>query len=242
MKNLIGPVGVLVVALAAWFALHALVGEGSLASPLTTLTRLVAMAGTAEFWANAGETLRALVYAFVLSLAGGIAMGAVLGVNRFAGEVVEPILLNLYSLPKVTLYPLVLLVFGLGTSAKVAFGVMHGMIPVLLFTMNAIRQMKPVYLRSALTMGLTPWQRLTRVILPAAAPEISTGVRLGFSLTLLGVLIGEMFASQHGLGYLLTRAMNLGDSRTLMAVSVVLIAFALSCNGFFARLEKRARP
>jgi NitT/TauT family transport system permease protein len=242
MKNLIGPVGVLVAALAAWIALHALVGEGSLASPLTTLTRLVAMAGTAEFWANAGETLRALVYAFVLSLAGGIAMGAVLGVNRFAGEVVEPILLNLYSLPKVTLYPLVLLVFGLGTSAKVAFGVMHGMIPVLLFTMNAIRQMKPVYLRSALTMGLTPWQRLTRVILPAAAPEISTGVRLGFSLTLLGVLIGEMFASQHGLGYLLTRAMNLGDSRTLMAVSVVLIAFALSCNGFFARLEKRARP
>jgi NitT/TauT family transport system permease protein len=242
MKNLIGPVGVLVAALAAWIALHALVGEGSLASPLTTLTRLVAMAGTAEFWANAGETLRALVYAFVLSLAGGIAMGAVLGVNRFAGEVVEPILLNLYSLPKVTLYPLVLLVFGLGTSAKVAFGVMHGMIPVLLFTMNAIRQMKPVYLRSALTMGLTPWQRLTRVILPAAAPEISTGVRLGFSLTLLGVLIGEMFASQHGLGYLLTRAMNLGDSRTLMAVAIVLIAFALSCNGFFARLEKRARP
>jgi NitT/TauT family transport system permease protein len=242
MKNVIGPLGVLVAALAAWAVLHALVGEGSLASPLTTLTQLVAMAGTAEFWANAGETVRALVYAFVLSLAGGLAIGALLGVNRFAGEVVEPILLNLYSLPKVTLYPLVLLVFGLGTSAKVAFGVMHGMIPVLLFTMNAIRQMKPVYLRSALTMGLTPWQRLTRVILPAAAPEISTGVRLGFSLTLLGVLIGEMFASQHGLGYLLTRAMNLGDSRTLMAVAVVLIAFALACNGFFARIEKRARP
>jgi NitT/TauT family transport system permease protein len=242
MKNVIGPLGVLVAALAAWAVLHALVGEGSLASPLTTLTQLVAMAGTAEFWANAGETARALVYAFVLSLAGGLAIGALLGVNRFAGEVVEPILLNLYSLPKVTLYPLVLLVFGLGTSAKVAFGVMHGMIPVLLFTMNAIRQMKPVYLRSALTMGLTPWQRLTRVILPAAAPEISTGVRLGFSLTLLGVLIGEMFASQLGLGYLLTRAMNLGDSRTLMAVAVVLIAFALACNGFFTRIEKRARP
>ncbi|BEU27505.1 ABC transporter permease [Paraburkholderia sp. 22B1P] len=242
MKTFISPLGVLIAAIVAWMALHALVGEGSLASPFTTLTQLVSMVGTAEFWQNAGETLRALVYAFVLSLAGGLAIGVGLGANRFLGVVVEPILLNLYSLPKVTLYPLVLLVFGLGTSAKVAFGVMHGMIPVLLFTMNAIRQMKPVYLRSAQTMGLTPWQRVTRVMLPAAAPEISTGVRLGFSLTLLGVLIGEMFASQHGLGYLLTRAMNLGDSRTLMAVALVLIAFALTCNSFLARVERRVRP
>jgi NitT/TauT family transport system permease protein len=239
MKNWIGPLGVLVVALVAWEILHLIVGEGSLASPWTTATQLATMVGTDDFWQNALQTIWALVYAFVLSCAGGLALGILLGVNKFWGSVLEPIILNLYSLPKVTLYPLVLLIFGLGTSAKVAFGVMHGLIPILLFTMNAIRQMKPVYLRAALTMGLSTSQRVLRVVLPAIAPEVATGLRLGFSLTLLGVLIGEMFASQHGLGYLLTRAMNLGDTRTLMAVAVVLIAFSLLCNAAFTKMHRR---
>lgn len=239
MKNWIGPLGVLVAAVVAWEGLHLIVGEGSLASPWTTVVQLFAMIGTAEFWQNALETCWALICAFAISIVGGLAIGILLGINRFLGTVFEPIILNIYSLPKVTLYPLVLLIFGLGTSAKVAFGVMHGLIPILLFTMNAIRQMKPVYLRAALTMGLTPSQRVVRVVMPAIAAEISTGLRLGFSLTLLGVLIGEMFASQHGLGYLLTRAMNLGDTRTLMAIAVVLIVFALSCNAAFTSMHRR---
>lgn len=239
IKKWIDPLGVLVAALVAWECLHILVGAGSLASPAETAVHLVTMICTAEFWKDVLETVLALMYAFALSLAGGLILGVLLGMNRFAGAVLEPILLNLYSLPKVTLYPLVLLVFGLGTSAKVAFGAMHGLIPILLFTMNAIRQMKPVYMRAAMTMGLTHSQRVIRVVMPAIAPEVATGLRLGFSLTLLGVLIGEMFASQHGLGYLLTRAMNLGDTRTLMAVAVVLIVFALSCNAAFSTISRR---
>ena len=142
-------------------------------------------------------------------------------------------------MPKVTLYPLVLLAFGLGLSAKVAFGVMHGIIPIMVFTMSAIRQMRPVLLRASQSMRLTTRQSILHVVLPAILPDVVSGLRLAFSLTLLGVLIGEMFASQRGLGYVLTNAMNLGDIRTIMAVALFLTVFALTCNGSLMQASKR---
>jgi NitT/TauT family transport system permease protein len=239
MKHSFDPLIVVIVIVACWQGLHLAVGGGSLASPWATLAELVHMLGTATFWDNVGETARALVYSLAIALAGGILLGVLLGVNRMSGAVAEPILLNLYSLPKVTLYPLVLLGFGLGLSAKVAFGVMHGLIPVLVFTMNAIRQMRPVYLRTARTLRLPLHRTIFNVVLPAILPEILSGMRLAFSLTLLGVLIGEMFASQRGLGYMLTSAMNLGDIRTIMAVALFLTVFALSCNALLMMLGRR---
>jgi NitT/TauT family transport system permease protein len=237
MKRFVDSLLVALVIVVCWQCLHWAVGNNSLSSPWSTVQTLVQMLGTAAFWGNVGETARALAYALVIALFGGVALGVVLGVNRLA----EPILLNLYSLPKVTLYPLVLLVFGLGLSAKVAFGVMHGLIPILMFTMNAIREMRPVYLRASKTMRLSFARTIVHVVLPAIFPEVVSGLRLGFSLTLLGVLIGEMFASQRGLGYLLTSAMNLGDIRTIMAVALFLTVFALSCNGLLMMADRRLK-
>ncbi len=241
ISGFIGPLIAVLVIIVCWQALHMAVGEASLSSPWSTVRELIEMLGTSSFWANAAESGRALVYALAIALVGGITLGVLLGIKRMAGVVAEPILLNLYSLPKVTLYPLVLLVFGLGLSAKVAFGVMHGLIPILMFTMNAIRQMKPVYLRASLTLRLSWHRTIVHVVLPAIFPDIIAGLRLGFSLTLLGVLIGEMFASQRGLGYLLTSAMNLGDTRTIMAVALFLAVFALSCNGLLMLLNRRLK-
>jgi NitT/TauT family transport system permease protein len=237
MKRFVDSLLVALVIVVCWQCLHWAVGNNSLSSPWSTVQTLVQMLGTAAFWGNVGETARALAYALVIALFGGVA----LGVNRLSGVVAEPILLNLYSLPKVTLYPLVLLVFGLGLSAKVAFGVMHGLIPILMFTMNAIREMRPVYLRASKTMRLSFARTIVHVVLPAIFPEVVSGLRLGFSLTLLGVLIGEMFASQRGLGYLLTSAMNLGDIRTIMAVALFLTVFALSCNGLLMMADRRLK-
>jgi NitT/TauT family transport system permease protein len=239
MRRFINTAIVAMVMVACWQGLHLAVGGGALASPGATLIELLHLLGTSSFWDNVSETARALALALVIALSGGIVLGVALGVNRMSGVVAEPILLNLYSLPKVTLYPLVLLVFGLGLSAKVAFGVMHGLIPILMFTMNAIRQMRPVYLRASKVMRLPLRRTILHVILPAIFPEIVAGLRLGFSLTLLGVLIGEMFASQRGLGYLLTSAMNLGDIRTIMAVALFLTVFALACNGLLMMADRR---
>ncbi|HZP78241.1 MAG TPA: ABC transporter permease subunit [Pseudolabrys sp.] len=222
----------------AWQALHAWTGDGALTSPFATAQKLGALVGTAEFWNNAEATARAFVFAVLISLLGGIGLGVILGLNRTSSIVSEPILIALYSLPKVTLYPLVLLCFGLGISAKVAFGSMHGLIPVTIFTMKAIMQIKPVYWRTAHVLRLTPSQMALTVALPAVLPEVLSGARLGFSLSLLGVLIGEMFASQRGLGFLIMNAMGLGDIATIMAVAVFLTVFAVAANALLLLLDR----
>ncbi|SEL57792.1 NitT/TauT family transport system permease protein [Bosea lupini] len=239
MPRSAGTLVVLLALLVLWQGLHLLVGASSLASPAATVAKLASLLVTGEFWLNISETMRAFVAAFAISLFGGIALGIVLGVRKLAGNVAEPILTTLYSIPKVVLYPLVLLCFGLGISAKIAFGVMHGLIPITLFSMNAIRQMKPVYRRTSQVMRLSPVQNAFTVIMPAILPEIISGVRLGFSLTLLGVLIGEMFASQRGLGFLLTSAINLGQIDTIMAIALLLTVFAVTCNALMMRFDRR---
>ena len=153
-------------------------------------------------------------------------IGLALGASRLAAEVTEPMLVALYAIPKITLYPVILLLFGLGISAKIAFGVLHGIIPVIVFTMAAVRNLKPVLFRAARAMRLTPVQTATTIVVPAALPEIVSGFRVGFALTLLGTLIGEMFASQRGIGYLLVKAMETNDTATVMALAVFLITFA----------------
>lgn len=239
MRQTFGTLAVLAVLVLGWQVLFWSVGGSGLASPAATVARLGELFGTAEFWGHAGETTRAFALSFVISLAGGVALGALLGLRRIVGAVAEPILVNLYSLPKVTLYPLVLLIFGLGISARVAFGVMHGLIPIALFTMNAIVNLKPVYLRTAGVMRLTSWQTAGRVVLPAVVPEILAGSRLGFSLCLLGVLIGEMFASRRGLGAMVTSAMGIGDMATVLAIALLLAAVAILANAALLALARR---
>jgi NitT/TauT family transport system permease protein len=224
-----------------WHCLHWIAGDIALTSPAVTFRHLGALLLTGDFWLDVAETGRAFGLGVLISLIGGIGIGVMLGLNRTAGTVSEPILIALYSLPKVTLYPLVLLCFGLGLSAKVAFGAMHGLIPVSIFTMNAIMQIKAVYWRTGRALRLSPRQTALTIALPAVVPEVIAGARIGFSLTLLGVLIGEMFASQRGLGFLITRAMGLGDIATIMAVAVFLSIFAIGANALLLQLDRLVR-
>ncbi len=199
------------------------------------------MTMTSHFWLDAAETGTAFSYALTLSIACGVLLGAVLGLNRTSGEILEPILVTFYALPKVTLYPLVLLVFGLGMSAKVAFGVMHGLVPITLMTRNAIGQLKPVYWRTAMALKLGPIQTIRTVVFPAILPELLAGVRIGFSLSLLGVLIGEMFASKRGLGYAAINAMGLGDVTAIMAIGIFLAVSAIAANYVLLSIENGFR-
>src|SRR5665213_2509585 len=101
----------------------------------------------------------------------------------------EPMLVALYSIPKITLYPIILLFFGLGLSAKIAFGAIHGIIPVALFTLNAVRTIKPILIKTGHVMKLSPTVMVREILFPAAVPEIFTGIRVGFSLTLIGTCL-----------------------------------------------------
>ena len=149
---------ILIVLLAVWQALHLAVGATALPGPGPTLAYLVKFVPTARFAENAWATLVCFFYALVLSYAIGLTVGVWMGTHRMSGAVGEPILISLYTLPKVTLYPVVLLIFGLTLAGRVTFGAMHGVLPVALMTMAAIRNIPPVYLKSARTLHLSRWR------------------------------------------------------------------------------------
>ena len=134
---------------------------------------------------------------------------------------------------------MILLLFGLGISAKIAFGVIHGIIPVAVFTMNAVRNIHAVYFRAAKAMRLSGVQTAWSIVLPATVPEIVSGFRLGFALTLLGTLIGEMFASQRGLGYMLVKAMETNDVGTVMALALLLITLATIASSVLLAVDRK---
>jgi NitT/TauT family transport system permease protein len=235
------PIVVGLALLAGWQAVHRLAGSDTVVSPASTLTYLVRLMHTARFWQNAEETGLAFLWALALSAVFGVALGVALGLSRPTGEVLEPILVSFYALPKVTLYPLVLLAFGLGLSARVAFGVMHGLVPIALLTRAAIGRINPVYWRTARTMRLGRAETIRRIMLPAIAPDLLGALRIGLSLSLLGVTIGEMFASKRGLGFAAMNAMGLGDIRTILAIGVFLAVVAIAANTLLLGLERAMR-
>jgi NitT/TauT family transport system permease protein len=235
------PLALIAIVLAAWQALYWFAGDVALTPPVATLRHLSGMLQDPRFLPHVQETLLAFAQGFAIAVVLGLAIGTTLGAHRLTGEVGEPILVALYSIPKVTLYPVILLVFGIGMPAKVAFGAIQGIVPIALFAMNAIRTIKPVYTRTARVLRLAPAALARDVLLPAALPEIVTGIRVGFSLTLVGTLLGEMFGAQRGLGFLLLQAMGVHNMRTIMAVTLLLVIFAASVNAALLAAERRLR-
>jgi NitT/TauT family transport system permease protein len=223
--------------LVCWQGFYLIAGAETLTPPLETLRRVGVLLSGQRFWEHAAATGLAFLCACLVALLGGLAIGVALGTNRLASDVGDSILSSLYSIPKITLYPVILLVFGLGISAKVAFGALHGIFPVALFAMGAIRNISPVVLRTARVMRLSPYETAKTVLLPAALPEIVTGLRIGFSTTLLGTLIGELFASDRGIGFILIRAMEAHNVLDIMALTVLLFSFAAVANGALLVVE-----
>ena len=226
---------------AGWQLLFWWAGPGSLTSPLDTIGYTIQLLGSATFYPHLAETGQAFAVALAIAISFGILIGFSLGLYRFAGEVGEPVLVALYSIPKITLYPIVLLAFGIGMPAKIAFGALHGIVPVAILALSAVRNLNPVYARAARVMRMPAAQIATYVLLPAAIPEIFTGIRIGFSLTLIGTLLGEMFASQRGLGYLLIQAIGLHNVRVIMALTLLLVVIAVSASALLLAVDRRLR-
>jgi NitT/TauT family transport system permease protein len=217
-------------ALALWQTIGSWTKGVAVSPPWQTLVYLFGLLRTWMFWDHAAATLAAFLLAFLLSALIGLALGLLFGMRRFAGDVAEPLLAGFYTIPKVTLYPVVLLIFGLGMSAKIAFGVMHGLVPITLFTLGAVRNLSPVLIRTAKVMHLSSGRTILWILVPACLGDILNGLRIGFSLSLLGVLIGEMFSSQRGLGFLLVNGMAQHNVPLSTAIVTVIVVVAIAAN------------
>jgi NitT/TauT family transport system permease protein len=227
--------------MAAWQLLFWYAGSNALTAPLDTIVAAAQLVSSPTFHPHLIETAKAFAVALGIAISCGVMIGFTLGLYRFASDVAEPVLVGLYSIPKITLYPIVLLAFGIGMPAKIAFGAIHGIIPVAIFALGAVRNLNPVYLKAARVMRMPASRIATRVLLPAAVPEIFTGIRIGFSLTLIGTLLGEMFASQRGLGFLLIQAIGLHNIRQIMALTLLLVVIAVTASAALLAIDRRLR-
>jgi len=231
---------VLIVSLVAiWQGLYAWVGDVALASPLATLRYTAKLVVSESFDTHLFDTLRAFAIAYAISVVAGLAIGFWLGFDRLSGDTLEPMIVAVYAVPKLTLYPILLLAFGLGLSAKVAFGVLHGVIPIILFTLSAVQNTKPILIKTGRVLKLSRSQMVRWILFPAAIPEIFTGLRVGFALTLIGSLLAEMFASQRGLGYLLMNGIGLHNVELIMSVTLIIVVFAATVSSLLLYVDHR---
>lgn len=230
---------------ALWQVLAMILGEFFVAGPAASLGAVAEGLRAGWFGENLVVTMVALVYAYVLSVGFGVVIGFLLGLSRFAYDVFEPIVIALYALPKVALYPLFLFAFGLGISAQAWFAMFFGVFPIIIFTMNGTRHVNEVLFKVARSLRLSRTQLFRYVVFPAILPSLAAGLRLGFGVTFLGVILSQMFAAKSGFGFVLVQSVELHNMPRMYGLVALLTVFAFIVNGAFLLWERhltRHRP
>jgi ABC-type nitrate/sulfonate/bicarbonate transport system permease component len=207
--------------------------------PSRVLVAMLRLAREKDVVAAVTLTCWELIAAFVLSLIIGLAVGLVVGLQRFTRGSIYPIILLLYAMPLATVLPLFVIVFGIGAASKIAFGVSHGVFPIILAVAAGVQNVKPILLMSARSMGASRRQILFSVIFPHMLPSLFTGMRLGMSAVLLGVLLAELYVSQSGVGYLTSMFTQTFQPQNLFALVAVLAAIAVALNELCRMSETR---
>ena len=185
-------------------------------------------------------TFYELVVAFFLALVGGLLIGIPVGLHGFTTRSALPLILLAYSIPQVTILPLFVLWFGVESASKIAFGVSHGIFPVILNVSAGAQTVEAAHLTAARSMGATRFQILRRVILPHMTPSLFAGLRLGMAATLLGVLLAELYVSTGGIGYYTKLYSESFDPPAMFALVTCLALMAVILNETVRRAEKRA--
>jgi ABC-type nitrate/sulfonate/bicarbonate transport system permease component len=236
----VARIGIVAALLAAWEAGARAFGDPLFISPPSrVIVAIVHLAREKDVVAAVTLTCWELIVAFALSLLIGLAVGLIVGLHRFTRGSIYPVILLLYAMPLATVLPLFVIVFGIGAASKIAFGVSHGVFPIILAVAAGVQNIKPILLTSARSMGASRRQVLFSIVFPHLLPSLFTGMRLGMSAVLLGVLLAELYVSQSGVGYLTSMFTQTFQPQNLFALVAVLAAIAVALNELCRSSESR---
>lgn len=234
----------IVVLLALWEGAGAsgLFFRGVIPSTVLIARALVRLLGDAAFYTHLAVTTYEIVVGFLIGTLLGAAAGLVLGINRYTGEVLEPILHYLAPTPKVVFLPVLLILFGIGTGSKIGLGAMSCFFPMALSIAAGVRTINPMFLRVGQSLNLPMSQRIRKIYIPALVPPLATGFRLGFGMATVGALMSEIKLSNYGLGYAAMQSYNRFDIPTMMAILLVIFTLAGLGNVIVGKLVRLPGP
>jgi NitT/TauT family transport system permease protein len=223
-----------------WEAAARLWGDPAfVAPPSLVLKTLPELLGDPKVAAALGTAVLEMVVAFVLAVIVGATLGIAIGLTTLGRRTFFPFVLLLFGLPQVVLLPLVILMFGLGHASRIAFGFTHGVLPIMVTTITGMRSVSPLLLSSARSQGATQAQMLRHIIFPTMVATVFTGLRLAMSLTLLGVILAELFVSTNGIGNYTQIFAETFKPGKLYGLILVLAVTAVVLNEIVGRVELR---
>jgi NitT/TauT family transport system permease protein len=231
----------LIIVLLAW----ELIGRYVLTNKLFFVPLSDVILAVIQLWST-GELQRhilasftAIGYGMALAIVVGVAYGIVLGASRMVADYTEVYLNALYSTPLVAVAPLFILWFGIGVASKVAVVFIISVFPIVISTASGVRNVDKYYLDVARAFGATRMQIVGKVLIPAALPFWLTGIRLAIGRAIVGVVVGELFGANAGLGFLIFTSGQVFDVPSLFA-GILCLAFAgVSLTWLLQTLERR---
>lgn len=232
-------IAIIVVVLSFWqYASGRLIKPFWISSPSAIWQQLVEWTVSGDLWIHLETTLVETVMGFVFGALSGVVTGLALGLNRRLAAVLDPFIVAFYSLPKIALAPLFILWFGVGLTSKVVLATFVVFFLVFYNTYAGILAVEAELVDVLRLMGATKSQIIRKVILPSALIWIFTGMKSSVPYALIGAVVGEMMASNRGLGYLIQAAAGQYDTGGVFAALFVLMIIATGLHELLKQSER----
>lgn len=210
-----------------------------LAAPTDAVRGVWDMFSTGEIWHDLALSAEEFAYGLLLSLLVGVVLGIAYGWYAPVRELLSPIVTAINGMPQIALIPVFILWLGIGISSKIAIIFLMTVTTFLLNTAAGISTIDQRYIRVARSFGAGDLALFRTVALPHSLPYILTGLRLGIGRALIGVVVGELFASAGGIGHVLISASNNFDTKTAYAALLIITAFGIILTSLVGVLERR---
>ena len=208
--------------------------------PTTILAKFQDMWLFSEFGTHVVPSLERIGLGFAIAVVAGIAIGIPLGLSRPARVWAMPHVEYWRAMPPPALLPIsIVLLHSIGNVQKVAFIAFFCLFPVLLNTIDGVRGIDPTFLETARSYGLGRFERIRRIVLPAAFPQIVAGMRIGLSLAVIMMVLSEYFSSTSGVGYVLLISKNTFDFGPMWAAILLIGVLGYVLNLLFVVVERR---
>jgi NitT/TauT family transport system permease protein len=225
--------------LGIWQVASLILNTDSFPSALDAIRAIPSILGDKEALINILASLRRMAIGFSIAVAVSIPLGLMMGRSRGVASFFNPLLMVIYPVPKAALMPIIMLWLGVGDVAKTLVIFLGVSLPVIYHSFQGAKAVEEKMLWSGAAMGLSAAQRMIRIVLPAALPEILTGCRTGLVLALITMVTSEMIARQSGAGNILFNALDMGQYDTVFAMIIIIGAMGIGLDAAFENMRGR---